>query len=281
MCNKCYLCDSSKNKIVFNEFGIDMLKCKKCGHVYSSYKQDQNYADYFGEKIEKQDHFWWKEAHDRMYNDFGEKFLKNKKGRILDVGCGLGYFLKFISKYNNWKGFGSEISKSAVEYADKNLGLENIKQGRVEESGFSNNYFDIISLWDVIEHIPNPRPLLSYLYDILKENGVLFMHTPNISIQLPKAKFKKIIKGLNKDVHYMEAKDHINIYSQKIIKRLLKEVGFKKIKFIHLRPLQGVSGSKNIILKNIKNIWFYFSVFLFYMTFGKINIDNLFIVASK
>jgi hypothetical protein len=62
---------------------------------------------------------------------------------------------------------------------------------------------------------------------------------------------------------------------------LLKEVGFKKIKFIHLRPLQGVSGSKNIILKNIKNIWFYFSVFLFYMTFGKINIDNLFIVASK
>lgn len=281
MNKKCIICQQSNTKTVFTEFGIDILKCKNCGHIFSSYQADQDYGDYYGDEIEPSDHFWWNKAHEKMYNDFCNKFIANKSGRLLDVGCGLGYFVKKISSFPNWQVYGYEISEPAVEFARNKLGLKNIYGGKVEKSNFPKKYFDIIILWDVIEHIPNPHPLLSYLGSILKDDGLLFMHTPNIKVQLPKAKIKKMIKGMRAGVHYLEAKDHINNYSVKTIKKVLRNNGFGKIEFIHLHPIQSVSGSKNATLKFIKNFWFNFSRFLHAITFGKVNIDNLFVIARK
>lgn len=216
-----------------------------------------------------------------MYDDFCEKFIIGKSGKLLDVGCGLGYFVKYISAFLDWDIFGYEISEPAVNYAKNNLGLKNIFCGRVEDSGFSEKYFDVIALWDVIEHIPNPKPLLSYLKNILKDDGILFIHTPNVKIQLPKAKIKKLLFGKKEGGHYLEAKDHINIYSTKTIKRLLKQAGFGNVKFIHLHPIQSVSGSKSVLKKGLKNFWFNLAKFIHFITGNKMNLDNLFIVARK
>lgn len=278
---KCIICGQSDYKTVFKEFEIDILKCLNCGHIFSSYEADQNYSGYFEKEIEEKDHFWWDEAHKRMYGDFCEKFITGKSGKLLDIGCGLGYFVKKISSIPDWQVFGCEISRPAVNYARNNLGLKNIFCGRVEDSGFSQKHFNIITLWDVIEHIPDPKPLLVYLKTILKDDGILFIHTPNVKIQFPKTKIKKLLFGEKEGGHYLEAKDHINIYSPVTIKEILNQAGFKEIKFIHIYPIQSVSGSKNDFKRLIKNLWFYFSVFLFKITFGKINVDNLFVVARK
>jgi 2-polyprenyl-3-methyl-5-hydroxy-6-metoxy-1,4-benzoquinol methylase len=279
--SKCIICGSNNYKIIFNEFGVDILKCLNCGHIFSSFEQEQYYGGYYGEKIKNEDHFWWDEAHKKMYDDFCRIFIKNKSGKLLDVGCGFGYFIKKISFFPDWEAFGYEISETAVNYARNNLGLKNIFSGRVENSGFPEKYFDIITLWDVVEHIPNPKPLLVYLRTILKEDGILFIHTPNAKIQLIKAKAKKLIKGMREGAHYLEAKDHINIYSSWAIKEVLRQAGFKEVKFVHLHPIQSISGSKNSLLKIMKNLWFYFSVFLFKLTFRKVNADNLFVIAKK
>lgn len=278
---KCVICGCQSGKIIFKEFGINVLGCRKCGHVFSSFPGKQDYDGYFGEEIEKDDHFWWSNAHEKMYGDFCKKFIKNKEGKLLDVGCGLGYFVKKISSYPDWDVYGYEISKPAVSFAKDKLELKNIFQGKVEESDFPKKCFDIITLWDVIEHIPDSQPLLLCLNKILKDDGILFIHTPNIKIQLPKARLKKLLKGEKEGGHYLEAKDHINIYSPKAVKSILSEFGFNKIKFIHFHPIQSVSGSKNYVFTVIKNLWFYFSVLLCKITFGKINLDNLFVVAKK
>lgn len=278
---KCIICGSLKSKIIFQEFGTDILKCQNCGHIFSSYQSNQNYNNYFGGKVESDNQFWWDESHRKMYNDFCDRFIVGKSGKLLDIGCGLGYFVKKVSNFSDWQVFGYEISPAAVEFAKDKLGLNNVFCGRVEESNFLKEYFDIITLWDVIEHIPNPRPLLTYSLSILKDDGILFIHTPNIQVQLPKAKIKKFLKGMNPKEHYLEAKDHINIYSTRTIRKILNDSGFLKTKFIHLRPIQSVAGSRNAILKLIKNFWFYFSKMLFAVTFGKINLDNLFIIAKK
>ena len=278
---QCIICGQSDYKTVFKEFEIDILKCRNCGHIFSSYEADQNYSGYFEKEIEENDHFWWNEAHNRMYDDFCDKFIIGKSGKLLDVGCGLGYFVKKISVLPNWEVFGYEISEPAVNYAKNNLGLKNIFYGRVEDSDFPAKHFDIITLWDVIEHIPDPKPLLVYLKTILKDDGILFIHTPNVKIQLIKAKAKKIIKGMKEREHYMEAKDHINIYSPRAIKKILNQVGFKKIKFIHLHPIQSVSGSKSVFRMFLKNSWFNMAIFIYFITCGKINLDNLFVAAGK
>ena len=282
MNKSCIVCEGSENKVVFQEFGIDILKCTTCGHVFSSYDASQNYDGYFGaERVDSENQFWFNEAHERMYEDFCHRFVGGKSGKLLDVGCGLGYFVKRVSDFSSWQVFGCEISKQAVDFAKTKLGLPNIFCGRVEDSKFSQKSFDIITLWDVIEHIPNPDPLLSHLSLLLKDDGMLFLHTPNVTVQLPKAKMKKYLNGMREGIHYLEAKDHINIYSENTIQRILHRSGYNNVKFIHLNPIQSVSGSKNQFLKFLKNLWFYSSVTFFYMTLGRINLDNLFVLARK
>lgn len=283
MNKSCLICKSSKNRVIFNEFGIDILRCLGCGHVFSSYERKQDYDGYFGcQSLKQEEYFWWNKARQKMYHNFCSKFIAGKSGKLLDVGCGMGYFVKYLSSFSpSWQVFGYEISQQAVEYTQDKLGLKNIFCGRVEKSDFEKKSFDIITLWDVLEHLSNPDVMLSYLNSILKDEGMLFIHTPNINIQLLKAKLKKFFFGLRENLHYLEAKDHLNIYSPKTIKILLNRSGFNRIKFIHLEPIQSVSGSKNRILKFVKNLWSCWARLLFYLTLGKINLDNLFVLARK
>ena len=157
MKNICVVCNGSENKVVFQEFGIDILCCTNCGHVFSSYNASQDYDGYFGtDHVESEDQFWWSEAHKEMYDDFCQRFIAGKDGKLLDVGCGLGYFVRKVSDFSSWQVYGYEISKQAVDFAKTKLKLPNVFCGRVEESGFAKGSFDIITLWDVIEHIPIP-----------------------------------------------------------------------------------------------------------------------------
>ena len=276
----CVICKEKQGKVIFNDNGINILRCQNCKHAYSQYEREQDYDGYFQSGIGDRDNFWWDEAHKEMYNDFCKKYIAGKSGSLLDVGCGLGFFVKKIRGFKSWESYGYEISTSAVEYAKEKFNSQNIFCGRVEESNFSKNYFDIITLWDVIEHIPDPHQLLNYLRTILKENGILFIHTPNIGVQLPKARFKRFFLEEN-EPHLLEAKDHLNIYSPQTIKILLKQCGFGRQNFIHFRPIQSVSGNKSQLLRMIKNLWYYLAVFIFYISFQRINLDNLFIEAKK
>ncbi|MFH0892315.1 MAG: class I SAM-dependent methyltransferase [Candidatus Falkowbacteria bacterium] len=280
--NKCVVCGvQNNNKAIFREDGIDILRCLNCGHVYSSCDAPEDGAGYFGADIGLQDHFWWREAHERMYRDFGRRFLTGRSGRLLDVGCGLGYFVKFVTERPGWKAYGSEISVPAADFARKELGLANIIAGEVQSAGFEKKSFDIITLWDVIEHVPDPHPLLKFLNSILKDDGVLFMHTPNIKIQLPKARIKKWLRGETPGAHYLEAKDHVNIYSAGTLSAILTANGYKDIKFIHLHPIQSISGSRSGFLRVIKNGWFYAAKLIGFFTGNRVNMDNLFVAARK
>jgi 2-polyprenyl-3-methyl-5-hydroxy-6-metoxy-1,4-benzoquinol methylase len=281
MSRACIVCGDSHSSIVFEEFGIGVLKCRACGHVYSSYEQDQHYDDYFGERVPSGEQFWWDKAHAKMYADFCDRFIVGKAGSLLDVGCGLGFFVKTVSSFPAWQVFGCDTSKGAVEFARRELGLDNVYWGPAEECGFREDYFDIVTLWDVIEHVPDPDPLLSFLSKVLREDGFLFIHTPNIRIQLPKARMIRLIKGMNPHLHYLEAKDHINIYSMHTIKRVLRRNGYSNIQFTHLHPIQSLSGSRNPLLALMKNALFYSSKVLFSVSAGKLNFDNLFVTARK
>lgn len=278
---ECLVCHSNKQKVVFVEFGIVIYKCKNCGHIFSSYSADQYYDGYYGNDVSGNDNFWWDQAHQTMYNDFCKKYIIGKSGKLLDVGCGLGFFVKKLNDYSNWQVFGYEISKTAVDFAVNKLKLANIFYGKAEEADFPKNYFDIITLWDVIEHISNPDRILNYINLILKNDGFLFIHTPNANIQLLKARLKKLIYGMKSKIHYLEAKDHINTYTAKSLSMVLRHNNFKAIQFIHLHPIQSVSGSKSKLNIFIKNLWFNFSKSVYRLSHRKINLNNLYLVAKK
>jgi SAM-dependent methyltransferase len=278
----CVLCKSDENRVVFHEFGVDILRCTRCGHVFSAWEADQDYDGYFGDALpESEEQPWWNDAHLPMYEDFCRRFIDGKAGRLLDVGCGLGFFVKHVTRYPSWQASGCEISRTAVEFAQQKLGLRNVHCGKVEDALFEKGSFDIITLWDVIEHIPDPDALLSSIIPLLSDDGLLFLHTPNIHFQLIKAKLKKRVKGMDPATHYLEAKDHLNIYSRETISRLLHRHGLPALRFLHLKPIQGVAGSTSRLMRFTKDAWFVSVAFLSWLTGGRLHLNNLFVAARR
>jgi 2-polyprenyl-3-methyl-5-hydroxy-6-metoxy-1,4-benzoquinol methylase len=216
-----------------------------------------------------------------MYHDFCERFINGCSGRLLDMGCGLGFFPKAVASRAGWEVYGCEISPAAVRYAREALGLNNVICSRLEEVDLPNNYFNIITMWDVFEHIPRPDPLLKRCHTLLREGGIVFMRIPNISIQLFRARLIRLLRGMQPGVAYLQARDHAHHYSMSSIQRLLQRNGFSRTEFVHLHPIQSVSGGKGELLSGVKNVWFEFVRAIAIVSRGHINFDNLFVVAQK
>lgn len=279
----CILCHSTESKVVFNENGIPIVECSNCGHIYSSYEQEEHYEGYWDGEEQTYDLKWWDDAHRAVYQDFISSYLKKDKGNLLDVGCGLGFFVKAVlTKKPGWTATGYEISKQAVKFAKEHNRLKEVYAGLVQDSGLAKESFDIITLWDVIEHIPKPHSLLEYLYGLLKPGGILFLQTPNFPIQLAKANLKVMLKGMKPDVHYLEAKDHVNNYKMKTLAELGIQCGFKNPRYKVLMPILSVAGSKSNLAVYAKLAYYYITKLIFLLSFKTINWNNtLFLTLTK
>jgi 2-polyprenyl-3-methyl-5-hydroxy-6-metoxy-1,4-benzoquinol methylase len=278
----CYLCGSDQHQTVFIENGIPIVQCTQCKHVFSTYEQEEHYAGYWEDT--DYDLNWWDHAHREVYQQFIETFLpKTGEGSLLDVGCGLGFFVKTVmEKRPEWNVLGYEMSANAVKFAKERNGLTNVYEGVVQSGNIKENSIDIVTLWDVIEHIPKPDPLLQYIHTILKPGGFLFLQTPNFPIQLIKARLKVLLKGMRPDVHYLEAKDHINNYSRKTMSILAKKNNFQEPEFYVMKPIVSVSGSKNSLGKFAKVGYYAITKLLWKVSFHTCNWNNtLFAILRK
>ena len=102
------------------------------------------------------------------------------KARILDIGCGNGEFLAALSKFGDFELWGTELSGPAANRTTKHPQV-NLKVGRLEVDDFDENAFDMVTLFHVFEHLPNPSETLEIIRKILKPNGHLVMSFPNIA----------------------------------------------------------------------------------------------------
>lgn len=277
----CLMCGGLQHERVFNELGIDICRCRNCGHVFSSYPANPHHDGYWGEEVEESDHVYWKTARAPMYQDFFRRFITGRSGRLLDMGCGLGFFVKAMEAHRTWQAYGCEISPAAVRYAREKLGLRNVASGRLEDADLPDGSFDIITLWDVIDHIPRPDPVLQRCQALLKEGGRLFIRAPNISVQLPRARLNRLVRGMRPGVTYLQARDHAHHYSKSSLRRLLERNGFPQIEFLHLRPVGSVSTRQRWLRQGIKDLGFEAVRALAVVSGGYLNFDNLFVVARK
>lgn len=147
-----------------------------------------------------------------------------KAGRLLDVGAYTGVFLNLARKVG-WKVEGIEPSKWAVGQA----GDLSIKNGILRPDIFQKASFDVVTIWDVIEHFADPVKALFIVSDYLKPNGILAMTTMDVKSVTAKILGKKW-------PWYMRM--HRVYFSKQTITRMLKQCGFEDIKFNpHIRYL--------------------------------------------
>lgn len=98
-------------------------------------------------------------------------------GRLLDIGCGPGYFVEVATRCG-WEAVGLETSAQQAQYAQTTLGL-NVMACTPEQAGFPPGYFNVVAMYNVIEHVPNPRALLEQVHTVLRDGGLLVIQTPN------------------------------------------------------------------------------------------------------
>jgi 2-polyprenyl-3-methyl-5-hydroxy-6-metoxy-1,4-benzoquinol methylase len=276
---RCLICGHSEHTTVLRELEIDILRCRQCGHIFSSFEADPHYQGFWGDEVADTGHVYWSQARDPMYQDFLRRFVVGRSGRLLDIGCGLGFFLRRVAEVSGWEAYGSEISPAAARYAREKLGTSKILCGPPEEIDLPQESFDIVTLWDVLDHLARPDPLLGRCRALLKSGGICFIRTPNIRLQLPRARINRMLQGTRAGVSYLQARDHLHHYSSTTIRTLLERNGFAAVEFLHLRPVQDPDGGR--VRRFAKAGWFTAVKLLAAASRGRLNYDNLFVVARK
>jgi SAM-dependent methyltransferase len=106
-----------------------------------------------------------------------ERFWQERRGRLLDVGCGAGYFLD-AARAAGWDVRGVELSPAAARVGREQLRLD-IFQGTLAEAGFPDGWFDVVTLFEVVEHLRDPGAVLAEAQRIPKPGGLLAVQVPN------------------------------------------------------------------------------------------------------
>lgn len=137
-------------------------------------------------------------------------------GRFLDIGCGNGSRLLKMKKLG-WQVFGVELNTFAYQKCINND--LNVQNKPLEQSAFKDNYFDVIYMSHLIEHLNNPEEIINICSNLLKKGGKLYINTPNNN-----ALGKKIFK---KYWFANEVPRHIILYSKKGIEKLIGNYKFQ------------------------------------------------------
>ena len=144
---------------------------------------------------------------------------KRPPGRLLDLGCGPGLFLDEARKAG-WEVSGLDVSPWARDYAQSHFGIE-VSLKKAAEA-YPERSFDVITLNDVIEHLADPKTELKEIRWLLKNDGVLYVSTPDIDSVLSRV-LRARWWGINKY--------HLYYFSRETLGKLLFEVGFKRLKY--------------------------------------------------
>lgn len=282
----CPICGGDRSRVVFRELSIDLRRCAGCGHVFSTFAAERDYAGYWGEAEpgagagagaggEHDDdpyEFYWNRARMPVYRQFLRRYAAHR-GRLLDVGAGIGYFVKAACDAG-WEGHGYEISPAAVAIGRERLGVVNLFAGRVEESDYGEGFFDAVTLWDVIEHIPDPVPLLGWCRHALKPGGLLFVQTPSIGFHLPRARLLRWWRQDPAGASYLEARDHLNDFCFRSLRMALVKAGFDRMRFEVLRPTYSLAGGRGIFGVAAKVGYYWVARALFAASLGAVNVAN-------
>lgn len=217
------------------------VKCKNCQLIYMNPM----------EKVSKTNEYYFK-AKNTHAPTIRESYLRTAKSQLcliqryakgtslLDVGCAQGFFL-FNASMAGYNAKGIEIARDAAEYARKEFGLD-VEAKPFEELQFPENHFDVVTLWQVLEHVPYPLKMLKDVHRILKPGGLLVVSTPNIE-GIP----AKMLRKRWWDIKRL----HINQFTIKTLTDILQNAGFKNMYPVSYRGFVSLSILFTMILKYI------------------------------
>lgn len=202
---------------------IAYFRCPACGLVFQDPNAEFNeQAIYNADYIKKrsQDPNNLTIARPRIktaehYYRWVDQFVT--KGNLLEIGCATGLALK-VAQEKGWQVYGVEVNGPAAAVACDVLKADVVRVGNLNDQMFPDGHFSLVTLFDVIEHIPHPLEFMKTLSKKIAPGGHILFVTPSVdtmSFKLLKEKWP----------HFVQ--EHLLLYSPKSIARLLSATGFK------------------------------------------------------
>ncbi len=291
----CLFCGVHEERVRFHDAAYRVVECSRCGLVYVNPRLPtaRLYEMY-------QEEYWNSDrAKDFGYGEYlsdADKYLKtyrlraklvdrykSQPGRVLDVGCAAGFFLKVMAD-KGWSTAGIEIARPMIDYAEAELGLSDMLRGDLlsvaggsEASALPPKSFDVVTLWDVVEHLEQPGLHLEQAHALLKDDGILVLETQNVD-----SFFAKLLG--TRWQHYKH-EEHLYHFHPASLRRLLHDAGFEVLentprrggKYVSMEFLVERVGKLHPVLSALASPLRLFSGFAPYVNL----MDEMVVVARK
>ncbi|OGE77638.1 hypothetical protein A3J19_04985 [Candidatus Daviesbacteria bacterium RIFCSPLOWO2_02_FULL_41_8] len=268
---KCPICPSFGYKVIYPSsvnFGKDLngrtfsarrfpdrvhgtiVKCNKCGLVRTLEIIDSHQLS----ALYHNSQFTYNSLIDNLrfsYAKIVQEALRysKRKNNFLDIGCGNGFMLEEAQKIGFKKVYGIEPSWNAISKAGKSV-KSNIKHDILRPGIFNKNSFDVITVFQVFDHIPDPNHFLKICLTLLRPKGVLVLMNHDVE-----SIFARVL-GEKSPIIDIE---HTYFYSQKTIAKILRKNGYRLLKAyspsakISIRYLMRLLPLPNNIKRSIQN----------------------------
>jgi len=231
----CNLCGSKDSSVYLTRGDLNtflpgsftLVVCRNCGLVYQNPRPSkESFEQIYPSDYDQYDQRLHTESTiRRVSHQYGLRKRVNlilkyrKNGTLLDLGCATGDFLHEMAKQRGWEVSGVEPNLQASAYA-RSLGL-NVITTTIDKIEFSGGQFDIITMWNVVEHLFDPIKTLEKIAHLLKPDGILIITTPNLEC-LDARLFGQFWIGF-------ELPRHFYVFSNQTIRRLLTATGYSLI----------------------------------------------------
>jgi 2-polyprenyl-3-methyl-5-hydroxy-6-metoxy-1,4-benzoquinol methylase len=189
----CGLCGSAESILFmtrvdrFSGESFNLVHCEKCGLIYLDPRPTQSEIEaYYTDDYEcftsqnsalSSSQIRPVQRAMSLKVDFVEKHTL-RCGKMLDLGCATGDFLN-AARGRGWEVKGIELVDRAAHFAQEQYHLD-VSLGSLESVQLPESYYDVVTLWDVLEHLPSPKHTLGHIWRILKPGGWLVFSVPNL-----------------------------------------------------------------------------------------------------
>ncbi|MFT5695432.1 MAG: SAM-dependent methyltransferase [Myxococcota bacterium] len=224
---ECPVCTSDAADPSFTKDGYSHYHCRECDALYLHPVPSKNeLSDYYvaQEETTRSSQCWERDEQDyRHYEPIWDDALREiergaGRGPLLDVGCGGGQFLAFARR-RGWKDLtGIEYAPGAAARAREQSGAT-VHSVDFVASQLASGHYAGITMWNVIEHAPNPRAFIDEVERLLRPSGVYVADCPN--------RRGVTMRVIGKDAYVVMPPEHLTYFSHRSLRRLLEGGGLK------------------------------------------------------
>lgn len=225
----CHLCGGHDRSVLREDQGYQIVECGACGLRYlfpqpSLAETEELYSEHYFQSTDAlgRGYEGYTEQAENLRATFRDRlrYLPPLAAgrRLLDVGAAAGYFVE-QARQAGWDAEGIEPSKWAAAYARDQVGVP-VREGILDATAFPASSFDVVTFWEVIEHLPDPREFLLNVARVAKPGATILFSTPDSSSTVAK------VLGRNW-LGWRKIPEHLFFFDKRALVRLLHETGLE------------------------------------------------------